>query len=187
MKNRFLRYLFIAILFVASVWLLGEQLSPTSTQAPAGQLTSEQDHQRTMDSLHITSLRKGADPNHLDAPNAVNYDDSKAGPSTALPDPLVMKDGTKVATPAMWWRERRPEVMEEFNREVYGRVPPHTPKVKWQVTSLSRELNGDVSVITKKLVGHVDNSSYPAITVNIDLTLTTPANAHGPVPVIMQF
>jgi hypothetical protein len=59
--------------------------------------------------------------------------------------------------------------------------------VKWQVTSLSRELNGDVAVITKKLVGHVDNSSYPAITVNIDLTLTTPANARGPVPVIMQF
>ncbi len=187
MNNRILRASLFVTLIVTSVGLVRAQLLPTSAQAPAGQLTSEQDHQRTMDSLHITSLRKGADPNHLDAPNAVNYDDSKAGPSTALPDPLVMKDGTKVATPAMWWRERRPEIMEEFNREVYGRVPPHTPKVKWQVTSLSRELNGDVSVITKKLVGHVDNSSYPAITVNIDLTLTTPANAHGPVSVTMQF
>ena len=42
-------------------------------------------------------------------------------------------------------------------------------------------------VITKKLIGHVDNSSYPPISVDIQLTLTTPANASGPVPVIMEF
>jgi hypothetical protein len=42
-------------------------------------------------------------------------------------------------------------------------------------------------VITKKLVGHVDNSSYALITVDIQLSLTTPANAAGPVPVIMEF
>ena len=41
--------------------------------------------------------------------------------------------------------------------------------------------------ITKHLVGHVDNSSYPPITVDIQLTLTTPADATGPVPVIMEF
>jgi hypothetical protein len=33
--------------------------------------------------------------------------------------------------------------------------------------------------------GHVNNSAYPQITVNIQLTLTTPANAAGPVPVMM--
>ena len=48
-------------------------------------------------------------------------------------------------------------------------------------------MNGDVPVITKQLVGHVDNSSYPQITVDIQLTLTTPANATGPVPVMMEF
>ena len=42
-------------------------------------------------------------------------------------------------------------------------------------------------MITKTLVGHVDNSADPSITVNIDLTLTTPADAKGPVPVIMEF
>src|SRR5262249_42286925 len=35
-------------------------------------------------------------------------------------------------------------------------------------------------------VGHIDNSAYPAVTVNIDLTLSTPANASGPVPVMME-
>jgi hypothetical protein len=42
-------------------------------------------------------------------------------------------------------------------------------------------------VITKKLTGHTDNLSYTNIAVNIQLTLSTPANATGPVPVIMQF
>ena len=48
-------------------------------------------------------------------------------------------------------------------------------------------MNGEVPVITKKLIGHVDNSSYPLVTVNIDLTFTVPAGAKGPVPVMMEF
>ena len=36
-------------------------------------------------------------------------------------------------------------------------------------------------------MGHVDNSAYPQITVDIQLSLSTPANAKGPVPVIMVF
>ena len=74
-----------------------------------------------------------------------------------------------------------------FDREIYGRVPKNPPEVKWEVTSTTKELKGDVPVVTKKLIGHVDNSSYPLITVNIQLTLTTPANATRPVPVIMEF
>ena len=59
--------------------------------------------------------------------------------------------------------------------------------MKWEVASTKKEMNGDVPVITKELVGHVDNSSYPEITVDIQLTLSTPADAKGPVPVIMEF
>jgi hypothetical protein len=55
------------------------------------------------------------------------------------------------------------------------------------VTSTTRETNGTVPVITKQLVGHVDNSLDPQISVNIQLTLSTPADAKGPVPVMMQF
>ena len=46
---------------------------------------------------------------------------------------------------------------------------------------------GEIPVITKRLVGRVDNSAYPAITVEIQLTLTTREKASGPVPVIMEF
>jgi hypothetical protein len=87
----------------------------------------------------------------------------------------------------MWWKLRRPQIVEYFDEDIYGRVPQNVPKVTWEVTSITRTNNGAIPVITKKLVGHVDNSSYPLITVNIPLTLTTPANATGPVPVMMEF
>jgi hypothetical protein len=153
---------------------------------PQVNFTSEQDHQNMMDQLHITSLRPGADGNNPKAPNAANYDEAKANPFPKLPDPLVMNNGKKVTTAKQWWDKRRPEIMEDFDREIYGRVPKHTPKVTWEVTSTTKEKIGNIDVITKNLVGHVDNSLYPLDTVNIQLTLTTPANA-GPVPVIMQF
>jgi hypothetical protein len=150
-------------------------------------LTAQEDHQRLMDLLHISSLRKGADGSHPDAPNYANYDESKANPYPDLPDPLVLKNGKKVTTAAMWWNQRRPEIVEDFDREIYGRVPKITPGVKWEVISTTKDVNGDVPVITKQLVGHVDNSSYPEIKVDIQLALTTPANAPQKVPVIVEF
>jgi hypothetical protein len=149
-------------------------------------LTSEQDHQRLMDLLHLNSLRRGADGDPRSA-NAANYDESKANPYAKLPDPLRLKNGKKVTTAKMWWNKRRPEIVEDFDREVYGRVPKDAPKVNWEVVRTTKEMNGEVPVITKKLTGHVDKSAFPLVTVNIDLTLTTPADASGPVPVMMEF
>jgi len=151
------------------------------------EMTAQQDHQLMMQRLGITSLRPGADPNNPNAANAVNYDESKANPYPTLPDPLLLKNGKRVMTAEDWWKLRRPEIVEEFDREIYGRVPTNTPKVNWEVVKTTQEKNGEFDVITRKLVGHVDNSSYPAIKVDIDLTLTTPANATGPVPVMMEF
>jgi hypothetical protein len=157
----------------------------SQSATPPAHLTSEQDHQRLMDLLHITELRRGpnGDPK---APDAANFDESKV-PPYSLPDPLVLNDGKKVTTAAMWWQHRRPEIVEDFDREIYGRVPAVTPKVNWEVVSTTKETIADIPVITKNLVGHVNNSSYPQITVDIQLTLTTPASATGPVPVMMEF
>ena len=161
-------------------------MEPTSTVPPPAHFTSEQDHQRTLDSLHIAALRGGPDGDPK-SPNAANVDENKVGPNLTLPDPLVLKNGNRVKTARMWWTERRPQIVEDFDREIYGRVPKITPKVIWQLTSTRREMSGGIPVITKNLVGHVDNSSYPLISVDIQLTLTTPANAAGPVPVVMEF
>ena len=184
-----LRWVASFFLVVAMSGQLAGQAVPAAAggKPPPVEMTAQEDHQRLMDLLHINTLRPGADPNHPQAENAVNYDESKANPYPKLPDPLVLKNRKKVTTAKVWWNKRRPEIVEDFDREVYGRVPKVTPTVKWEVTSTSNDKVGDVPVVTKKLLGHVDNSSYPAITVDIQLTLTTPANAAGPVPVIMEF
>ncbi len=160
---------------------------PAQSGVPAPvELTTEQDHQRMMDLLQIKSLRPGRDGMNPKAENYAHYDESIANPYPKLPEVLVLKNGKRVTTASDWWNLRRPEIVEDFDREVYGRTPKVTPKVTWEVKSVKEEKVGDVPVITKELVGHVDNSSYPAITVDIELVLTTPANAKGPVPVVME-
>ncbi len=180
-------FLFIInVMVVFNVFAL-EETRIIHLPPPPVQLTAEQDHQRIMALLHITSLRPGRDGMNPQAENYANYDESKANPCPNLPDPLVLKNGQKVTTPEIWWNQRRPEIVEDFDREIYGRVPKDTPKVNWELTGTTKDSNGAVPTITKQLVGHVDNSAYPLITVDIQLTLTTPANATGPVPVIMEF
>jgi hypothetical protein len=156
---------------------------PTPQQL-ATQKASEEDRKQMMDQLHIASLRP---PVVARVAGSANYDEAKANPYPNLPDPLVLKNGKKVTTAKMWWDMRRPEIVEDFDREVYGRMPKSIPNVKWEVSGVSQESVGDVPVTTKTLLGHVDNSAYPQIAVDIQLSLSTPANAKGPVPVIMVF
>jgi hypothetical protein len=80
-----------------------------------------------------------------------------------------------------------PEIIEDFDREIYGRMPKNTPSVTWEVKSVSKDSNNHIPIIIKTLIGHVDNSSYPALKVEIQLTLTTPANPTNAVPVMMEF
>jgi hypothetical protein len=190
-KRRHLRCqtgFFIWAMLAACSAQSADKPSPSNPDSPPPvKLTAEQDHQRMMDLLHISSLRRGADPRNRQAENHVNYDEANANPYPTLPDPLVLKNGQKVTTPKMWWNQRRPEIVEDFDREVYGRVPKITPSVKWEVVETTKGMAEQIPIVTKQLVGHVDNSSYPQITVDIQLTLTTPANAAGPVPVMMEF
>ena len=160
-------------------------LSPQANFPPVVHLTAEQDHQRTLDLLHITSLRRGPDGDPK-SPNAANVDESKVR-AYSLPNPLLLKNGHKVTSAQIWWAQRRPQIIEDFDRDVFGRVPSNVPHVRWEVLSTTRELNNDIPVITKKLLGHVDNSAYPLISVDIQLSLSTPANSAAPVPVILEF
>lgn len=180
--------LLLAALFGSAAGdLLFQTARAAGTPTPPVRMTKQEDHQRTMDLLHITELRRGKAGRDKTDPNFANYDESKANPYPDLPDPLTLKNGKKVTTASDWWKKRRPEIVEDFDREIYGRVPKVTPKVKWEVTSTTKSENGDVAVITKQLTGVVDNSIDPDIEVHIALTLTTPAGAKGPVPVVMQF
>jgi hypothetical protein len=109
-----------------------------------------------------------------------NYDEAKVN-LFLLPDPLVLKDGGPVRDADAWWRRRRPEILGDFLTEIYGRIPEATPQVTWEVTSVTRQ--GAARI--KTIVGHIDNSSYPAASPALRLTLTLPADAIGPVPVFV--
>jgi hypothetical protein len=148
--------------------------------------TAEQDHQNMMDQLGIRALRPGPSGSEK-SPNNANYDESLANPFPNVPDPLTMNDGEKITTTSMWWTKRRPELVDMLSKYVYGRVPGDVPKVSWTVIAVDHEMIGFTPVIAKDLIGQVDNSSYPAISVKIHMTLVTPARAAGPVPVLMMF
>jgi hypothetical protein len=182
----------LVALAVALPWLVLARPAPAQDAAkpaaiPPRELSAQEDHRLMMQALGIAALRPGANGMNPNAPNAANYDEAKANPYPDLPDPLVMKDGTRVTTAEQWWTRRRPEIVEDFDREVHGRVPKDVPKVTWEVAETTRETVGEVPVITKRLVGHVNNAACPAIAVDIALTLTTPAGAKGPVPVMLEF
>jgi hypothetical protein len=175
-----LRYVLVLFVVVAGPTCLAPsssvQSSGRESKKPAT-LSAEQNHQRLMDLLHITSLRQGPSGNPK-AADAANLDESKVPPYT-LPDPLVLKNGKRVVDAETWWKIRRPEIVEDFDREIY--------EVTWEVTNTTPEEKDGVAVVTKTLLGHVDNLAYPQVKVDIELTLTTPAKASGPVPVMMEF
>jgi hypothetical protein len=77
---------------------------------------------------------------------AVNYDESRVRPYS-LPDPLVFADGSVARTAEEWRTRRRPELLEIFSREVYGRTPGGRPAgMHWAVASVDRAALGGKAV-----------------------------------------
>ncbi len=140
-----------------------------------------------MDQMGIKALRPGPS-GRAGATNAANYDPARANPYRDLPDALILKNGQKVTTADMWWKQRRPEIVEDFEHEIIGRVPKNVPRVTWTITTQAVDrVVGEIPVNARQLVGHVDNSACPSIEVNIQMTMVTPANANGAVPVLIMF
>jgi hypothetical protein len=179
------KILVFSVLLLPFIATAQQQASAAKYQPPV-QFTAEQDHQHMMEQVGIKGLRPGPSGNES-APNHANYDESKANPYPDLPELLKLNNGRNVTTAEMWWKQRRPEIVEDFEREVYGRVPTDVPKVTWNVVLTEREYIGWTPVIARKVVGRVDNTAYPLIDVNITMMVVTPANATGPVPVLMMF
>ncbi len=123
------------------------------------------------------------DPN---APNATNNNEARVN-SYDLSNPLQMESGQAVKTEDDWWQKRRPEIVELFEREIYGRIPENVPVVNWEVVAEKDTSIGNFPVQEKRLKGIVDNSAYPEIEVEMDLLVVTPAAVDRPVPLVLHF
>lgn len=180
MRKAFILYFGFFLFFHLTTFA---QLSQQSRDSIAK--LSQADHRLMMEKLGLESLRPGPSGNPA-APNAANSDESKATPYTNLPDPLVFDNGSIVKT-ATDWEKRREELKEHFDREIYGRIPENLPNVTWEIIEEKNSLFGAVKARFKKLRGHVDNSSFPEIKVDIEMMMATPLEAKSAVPLIMQF
>lgn len=148
--------------------------------------TTADDHRHMMQQLGIRALRPGPSGNEK-APNAANYDESKANPFPDYPELLRLKDGRPVTSPEMWWKLRRPEIVEDFEREVYGRVPANAPKIEWREVRRAADKAGPFPVVARELRGRADNRECPEIEVEIQMVVVTPAWVEQPVPLMILF
>lgn len=130
--------------------------------------------------------REGRQPNSPDESKHPNYDELIANPYPFYPDPLITESGKKVKNAKMWYKTRRPELVKLFEDNVYGRIPENTPSVKWEVTNEEKKDFAGTPVVVRTLKGVVDNSSYPAITVEISANVVYPDGKQN-LPVIIEF
>lgn len=169
-------------------WGFALALMATAMSAGAQQQdyrAAEADRRAMLDRLKIPDTRPGADGFNRDAPNAANYDEAKAG-NPELPPLLRFPDGVPVRT-ASDWKRRRAEIVELFDREIYGRVPATAPRIDWRVVEEERATEAGLNVIKRWLEGTADNSAWPRASAKIALRYTLPAERRGKVPVILSF
>lgn len=177
--NRYLLLFIGMFLFIVSAF---GQL--TQQQRDSINQLSQQDHRLMMDRLGIENLRPGPSGNP-EAPNAANADESKVS-YPPVPNPLVFENGNSVKTKEDWVN-RRAELIELFDREVYGRTPDNLPNVKWDLIWEKDTLIGSNLATYRKMKGIVDNSSFPSISVEIDFEYGVPKNVDKSVPLVMEF
>lgn len=171
-----------AFLVVSALSAFGVAAARALQFGPQGPPPPFDDHAEMMKQLGLKAIRPGPNPN-----DQSTFDEATANPyKDSMPDLMKFEDGTAV-TSAAQWPKRRKEILELFEREVYGRIPKNAPKVHWEVTGVTPGMTAGIPTVTKTLIGHVDNRIYPKVKVDIQASYTVPAHSTTPVPIILEF
>lgn len=138
--------------------------APTAPPAPAPLKDSHGNTLRRAPTGHIT-----------------NYDEDKVSPYT-LPDPLVLRNGQPVRDAATWWKQRRPEILQSYETEIYGRIPANAPKATFETVETDPQAMNGTAVRKLVLVHFGEKPDGPVV----HLHLYLPAKATAPVPVLLH-
>lgn len=114
------------------------------------------------------------------APAGTNYDEAKV-PQYTLPDPLVTRDGRKVADAKAWRDVRRPEVLELFRTHMFGRSPGKPEKMSFDVFERGDGALGGKALRKQVTVRFAQDANSPTM----DILIYLPADAKGPVPLFV--
>jgi hypothetical protein len=109
-----------------------------------------------------------------------NYDESKV-PQYTLPDPLVTAGGQQVTNAEDWFQKRRPEILELFRSQMYGRSPAPPADVRCAVTSAEPRALGGKAVRKEVSVFFTASPEGP----RMDLLIYLPAGVTRPVPMFV--
>ena len=116
--------------------------------------------------------------------NWSNYGEKSAGGFPAQPAVLALANGRPVRDANAWWQQRRPEIVQLYEQNVYGRVPAGVPTVRFEMVDAKAGVLGG-KAIRRDVVGHIDNHRFPAATPQVAFSIYTPAQATGPVPLLV--
>lgn len=123
-----------------------------------------------------------AKPTPMIAGIPVNYDEDKVGTYT-LPDPLIKLNGQKVKDAADWTKNRRPEILQMFETQQFGKVPGRPKDMTFKVFDKGTPAFGG-KAIRKQVTIYFTKDT--ASTHKADLLIYVPANATKPSPLLLN-
>lgn len=129
--------------------------------------------------LSIACLFLMSSPLQSAPPNFI-YDEDQV-PKYTLPDPLVLSTGEKVTDAETWFKKRRPELLNLFTTEVYGRSPGRPADMTFETTSTDPKALGGKATRKEVSVYFTKDKQGP----KMDILLYLPNSAQGPVPVFL--
>lgn len=109
----------------------------------------------------------------------VNYDESLI-PTYTLPDPLVMQSGKTIRNKRQWEKARRPELLEMFQKEMFGRMPGRPDGLHFKLVSEDPSALGGKAT-RKDITVYFDAGE----TLCMNLLMFVPNDADGPVPAFL--
>ena len=111
---------------------------------------------------------------------APNYDEARVPPCT-LPDPLELANGGRVKDARDWIERRRPEVLQLFERHVYGVTPGGQVAAAYQVMASEQSALGGRATRTEIRAALTAREDAPYM----DILIYLPREQAGPAPLFL--